>query len=86
MANSFSRRDTLRLAAGLAFAGVVPPCEAAAARGAATRAVTRGRLRQSVSRWCYEQMALPDLCRAGAALGVPNLITFFGNRQGRSDR
>jgi hydroxypyruvate isomerase len=112
----------------------------------AGRAVTRGRLRQSVSRWCYQKIALPDLCRAvaalgvpaidlleapdwpvardhglvcsmgyggggtirdglnnpanhdrivgslieampkAAALGVPNLITFFGNRQGRSDR
>ena len=112
----------------------------------AARAVTRGRLRQSVSRWCYQKMALPDLCRAvsalgvpaidlletadwpvvrdhglvcamgyggggtirdglnnpanhdrivenltaaipkAAALGVPNLITFFGNRQGRGDR
>ena len=110
------------------------------------RAVTRGRLRQSVSRWCYQKMPLPDLCRAvstmglpaidlleasdwpvvrehhlicsmgyggggtireglnnpanhdrivdnltaampkAAALGVPNLITFFGNRQGRTDR
>jgi hydroxypyruvate isomerase len=110
------------------------------------RAVTRGRLRQSVSRWCYQKIALPDLCKAvaamgvpaidlleaadwpvvrefglvcsmgyggggtirdglnnpanhdaivgnliaampkAAALGVPNLITFFGNRQGRSDR
>jgi hydroxypyruvate isomerase len=110
------------------------------------RAVTRGRIKQSVSRWCYQKIALPDLCRAVAAMGlpaidlleppdwpvvrehglicsmgyggggtipeglnnpanhdrivtnliaamptakahgVPNLITFFGNRQGRSDR
>jgi hydroxypyruvate isomerase len=110
------------------------------------RIVTRGRLSQSVSRWCYRKIDLPDLCKAVAAmgvpaidlldppdwpvvrdhglvcsmgyggggtirdglnnpgnhdrivnnlietmpkavsLGVPNLITFFGNRQGRSDR
>ena len=110
------------------------------------RAVTRGRLRQSASRWCYKDIPLPELCRAlaamgvpavdllepedwpvvrehglvcsmgyggggtirdglnnpanhdaivenltaampkAAALGVPNLITFFGNRQGRSDQ
>ena len=85
MSNSLNRRDALRLAAGLALAGVGQPSEAAATQ-AATRAVTRGRIRQSVSRWCYKQMALPDLCRAVSALGVPNLITFFGNRQGRSDR
>jgi hydroxypyruvate isomerase len=111
-----------------------------------SRAVTRGRLKQSVSRWCYQKMALPDLCKAvaamgvpaidlleapdwpvvrehglicsmgyggggsikeglnnpanhdgivenltaampkAAAMGVPNLITFFGNRGGRSDK
>jgi hydroxypyruvate isomerase len=110
------------------------------------RAVTRGRLKQSASRWCYQKMPLPELCRAVAAMGVPaidlleapdwpvvrehglvcsmgyggggtirdglnnpanhdrivnnlieampkavamgvpNLITFFGNRQGRSDK
>ena len=138
-----SRRSILRSAAtstgALALAGL-------AGAQPAGRAVTRGRLRQSVSRWCYQKVALPDLCRAvaglgvpaidlleepdwqvardhglicsmgyggggtikeglnnpanhdrivsnlvaampkAAALGVPNLITFFGNRQGRSDR
>ena len=112
----------------------------------AGKAVVRGRLRQSASRWCYKNIALPDLCKAGVAMGlsaidlldepdwavvrdhglvcsmgyggggsirdglnnpanhdrivnslietmprakaqgVPNLITFFGNRQGRGDR
>ena len=111
----------------------------------AGKAVTRRRLKQSVSRWCYQKMPLPDLCKAVAAMGltaidlldppdwpvvreyglvcsmgyggggaitdalnnpanhdaivnnlvatmpkavaagVPNLISFFGNRQGRSD-
>jgi len=42
--------------------------------GAATgqptsRAVTRNRLKQSVSRWCYGKIALPDLCKAVAAMG-----------------
>lgn len=35
MSNSLSRRDAFRLAAGLSFAGVVPPSEAAATQGAA---------------------------------------------------
>jgi hydroxypyruvate isomerase len=143
-----TRRDALRSAAAVAVAGLTHPLRGAAAGDAqaAGRAVTRGRLRQSVSRWCYQKIALPDLCRAvaamgvpaidllepqdwpvvrehglvcsmgyggggtirdglnnpanhdriaenliavmprAAALGVPNLITFFGNRQGRSDR
>jgi len=138
-----SRRSAIRAAATSA-AGVALARMAQAQP--AGRAVTRGRIRQSVSRWCYQKMALPDLCRAvaalgvpaidlldpqdwpvvrehglicsmgyggggtirdglnnranharivenliaampkAAALGVPNLITFFGNRQGRSDR
>ena len=112
----------------------------------AGKAVARGRIRQSASRWCYRNIPLPDLCKAVAAMGltaidlleeadwpvvrdhglvcsmgyggggsirdglnnpanhdsivnnliaamprakamgVPNLITFFGNRMGRSDR
>jgi hydroxypyruvate isomerase len=133
------RRDVLG-AAGLTLAA------AKAGGGQAGRAVTRGRVRQSVSRWCYSKIPMPEFCRAvaamgltaidlleapdwqvardhglicsmgyggggsireglnnpanhdrivdnliaampkAAALGVPNLITFFGNRQGRSDR
>ena len=143
MANpqSFSRRQLLQIAGTVAAAGVTR-----AAGQPVGRAVTRGRLKQSVSRWCYQKIALPDLCKAVAAmgvpaidlleeadwpvvrehglvcsmgyggggsirdglnnaanhdrivtsliaampkakaLGVPNLITFFGNRMGRSDK
>ena len=145
---SFSRRDALRSATAFGLACVAHSFGAPVLTGSqsTTRAVTRARLRQSVSRWCYQKMPLPDLCRAvaamgvpaidllepqdwpvvrkhglicsmgyggggtirdglnnlanhdrivenliaampkAAALGVPNLITFFGNRQGRSDR
>ncbi|HKQ70207.1 MAG TPA: TIM barrel protein [Polyangiaceae bacterium] len=31
------------------------------------------RLRQSVSRWCFEEIALPDLCRAGAEMGLAGI-------------
>jgi hydroxypyruvate isomerase len=111
----------------------------------AQRLVKKGRLKQSVSRWPYQKMPLPEFCRAvadmgltaidlleeadwavardhglicsmgyagggsikdglnvvanhdaivrnfertiprAAALKVPNVITFFGNRQGMSD-
>ena len=109
------------------------------------RAVTKGRLKQSVSRWCYQSIPMPDFCKAcselgltaidllkeeewpivrdhglicsmgyagggeigqglnvkanhdaivkgfeekipkAAAMKVPNVITFFGNRRGMSD-
>jgi hydroxypyruvate isomerase len=108
-------------------------------------AVTRGRLKQSVSRWCYSKIPMPEFCKAvkgmgltaidlleepdwtvvrdfglicsmayagggtiadglnvkanhdaivknfeekipkAAKLGIPNVITFFGNRRGMSD-
>ncbi len=139
---SISRREVLHTAAAALAAGSVPM----AAGQSGGRAVTKGRLKQSVSRWCYQKIAMPEFCRAVAAmgltaidllepadwqiakdhgltcsmgyggggtirdglnnpanhdpmvnnliaampkavaLGVPNLITFFGNRQGRSDR
>ena len=135
------RREVLG-AAGLTLAAA----KTGAGGQASGRAVTRGRIRQSVSRWCYSKIPMPEFCRAAAAmgltaidlleapdwqvardhglicsmgyggggsireglnnpanherivdnliaampkaaaLGVPNLITFFGNRQGRSDR
>ncbi len=34
-------------------------------------AVRRGRLRQSVARWCYSSMPIEDLCAAVAGLGMP---------------
>ena len=70
---AMSRRAALRSAAALALAAL--PHERAAmavgGRQPAGRAVTRGRLRQSVSRWCYEKIPLPELCKAVAAMGVP---------------
>lgn len=112
---------------------------------AAQKAVTKGRLKQSVSRWCYGKIPMPEFCKAvadmgltaidlleepewaivrdhglicsmayagggsirdglnvkanhdaivknfeekiprAAAMKVPNVITFFGNRKGMSD-
>ena len=145
MANpiSIGRRGVLQAAGAAVVGGMMRPLDSDQAAG---RAVTRGRIRQSVSRWCYQKIALPEFSRAvaamgvpaidlleavdwpivrehglicsmgyggggsireglnnpanhdrivnnlieampkAAAMGVPNLITFFGNRQGRGDR
>jgi len=32
-----------------------------------------GRLKQSASRWCYRSIPLPDLCRAGKAMGLSGI-------------
>jgi hydroxypyruvate isomerase len=135
----------------LAATGAVTLGSALASAGSAQTsggAVKRGRLKQSVCRWCYQRIPLEEFCKGVAAIGltaidllqpeewevaerhglicstgypgkgggsivdglnnralhdqivstfqtalpqarkmrVPNLITFFGNRQGRSDQ
>jgi hydroxypyruvate isomerase len=37
---------------------------------AADRVVKNGRLKQSVSRWCYNAIPMPDFCRAVAEMGL----------------
>jgi len=140
----FTRREALA-AAG---AAALTPALAGAAAQPGGSAVRRGRLKQSVCRWCYQRIPLDEFCRGVADIGipaidllqpeewevaarhgllcstgypgqgggsivdglnnrmlhdqivstfekalplarkarVPNLITFFGNRQGRSDQ
>lgn len=34
---------------------------------------TKGRLKQSASRWCYGKIPLPDLCVAGKAMGLSGI-------------
>src|SRR5262245_52766792 len=58
-----SRRQLL-LTAGTAMAG------GAIELRALQRLVTNGRLKQSVSRWPYQKIALPDFCRAVADMGL----------------
>jgi len=56
---SLSRRELLTLAAS----GLVLPAFG-------QRVVRNNRLKQSVTRWTYRSMALPDLCRAAADIGL----------------
>jgi hydroxypyruvate isomerase len=48
------------------------PFAAATAVGAAGtgRIVQKGRLKQSVCRWCYQAIPLPDFCKAVSAIGL----------------
>ncbi len=39
----------------------------------AAPAQTKGRLKQSVARWCYKDMSLDDLCRQGADMGLSGI-------------
>jgi hydroxypyruvate isomerase len=40
------------------------------ASAAADRVVRNGRLKQSVSRWCYQSIPMPEFCRAVADMGL----------------
>jgi hydroxypyruvate isomerase len=61
------RRDLLRALGAAAAVGVLSP---AAAFGAASPPPAReGRLKHSVSRWCYGKIPLDELCEAAKTIG-----------------
>jgi hydroxypyruvate isomerase len=64
-----SRRDAMRKAAGAAIGSVIAS-RAAFSEPADDKVVKKGNLRQSASRWCYQKISLPDLCRAAAEMGL----------------
>jgi len=68
MNRKLSRRhwiETTAAAAGaLSLPGVLN------AQALPTPTPRKGNIKQSVARWCYQKMALDDLCRAGAEMGL----------------
>ena len=65
---TLTRRQALTAGTATLLAGMRA---AGAAQEPADRAVTKGRLKQSVSRWPYDKIPLPDFCKAVAAMGLP---------------
>jgi hydroxypyruvate isomerase len=68
-----SRRQAL-IAGATTLAGVASPAfarsQAASATASPGRVVKKGRLKQSVARWCYQRIPMPDFCRAVAEMGL----------------
>jgi hydroxypyruvate isomerase len=65
--NNVSRRNMLKSAlTGVTMASVPAPLWSAD-NGSVPR---KGRVKQSVSRWCYQHIPLDDLCAAGAQMGL----------------
>ena len=60
-----TRREALTAAAAAALL----PLQSLAAQPA-TPAVVKGRLKQSVSRWCYSKIPMPEFCEAVKAMGL----------------
>ena len=66
------RRDMLARSAGVIGTAMLPGVKALASGVGEPRAIT-GRLRQSVSRWPFAQIPLPDFCRAAKAMGLAGI-------------
>src|SRR6185437_7664555 len=63
-----TRRTALGAAAAAAAGALaVKPASAGEQTG---KAVVKGRLKQSVSRWCYGKIPMPEFCKAVAAMGL----------------
>ena len=58
-----TRRSALLMSSSLAFAPLTKSLRAAPA----------GRLKQSAARWCYSKIAMDDLCRQAADLGLSGI-------------
>jgi hydroxypyruvate isomerase len=67
MTTRIRRRDILTGAIGVGLAGVA---EIQAQPTVTGRAVTRGRLKQSVCRWCFQKIELRTFCKAVADMGL----------------
>src|SRR5437879_7060671 len=61
-----SRRRALMSTGAAALGAAIP----APRLFAADKVVKNGRLKQSVSRWCYNSIPMPDFCRAVADMGL----------------
>ena len=70
---SATRRTFLGASAAVAAhvaLGHPGPVNAQPTPDGATPLPRAGRIKQSVSRWCYDKIPLPELCRAGKAMGL----------------
>ena len=66
-----TRREALAAGAATLAAGLTTPSDVHAQAAASGKAVMKGRLKQSVSRWCYQKIPMPEFCKAVAAMGIP---------------
>ncbi|HEX4321754.1 MAG TPA: TIM barrel protein [Acidobacteriaceae bacterium] len=69
--STFNRRQLLQSGAACTAAALLPSSlPAAETQTAGTPVARKGNIKQSVSRWCYQKIALDDLCVASAQMGL----------------
>jgi hydroxypyruvate isomerase len=67
---AITRRHMLQTALKTTLAAAVVPALGQQTAPQSAAAGRHGRIRQSVSRWCYQKIPLDDLCVASAAMGL----------------
>lgn len=70
MSAPMSRRSSIRTMAGGAVALAAVPYLRGSIAAAESAPKLKGSIHQSVCRWCYKQIPLDDLCRAGKEMGL----------------
>jgi len=65
---SYTRREAL--SAAVAGAAALPLIVRSLSAQSTAPAVTKGRLKQSVSRWCYSKIPMPEFCKAVKDMGL----------------
>jgi len=75
--SAMNRRQILKSGAACTAAALLGstalPTAEAQTPAAAKPVERRGNIHQSVARWCYKQIPLPDLCAAGAQMGLKGI-------------
>ena len=66
------RREVLKAGMALAITPGIGFAEALAA-GLPDKVVRKGRIQQAVCRWCYQKIALDDLCAYSASIGLKGI-------------
>lgn len=74
MNHPISRRAALqRLTTGAALAAAVTSIPTSLLAAPATSPGRKGRIKQSVCKWCYSKVSLDDLCVAGKEMGLSSI-------------
>jgi hydroxypyruvate isomerase len=77
--STLNRREILKSGVACTAGALIAPSAGLAAaqpqtaQPSATPVQRKGNIQQSVARWCYQKIALDDLCKAGAEMGLKGI-------------
>ncbi len=68
--SSINRRDFLKISTSGSFASAITITANSALSQSTESPQIKGRIKQSVSRWCYSKIPLPEFCKAVKSMGL----------------